>query len=298
MKFKIFIAFNLVCFFSLCQVDDQLIDNKDGKSYRVVTIGSQKWMAENLNTDHFKNGEKIPEVKSLEEWKNANNEKRPVWCYYNFDSLNGKTYGKLYNWYAVNDPRGLAPAGWKIPSIEDWRTLEKSVNTKYPYSTSTEILLMGTSNWKSKEAGMGISGFNAQPSGYIESEFKELGEIAFYWSNKIDDIIFLRDESYDIFDSTVTFDDYWSFIGRIDFKTLQSGSSHDGFEGDGFAVRCVKNETFPIIGDGKVQLKNKYFDGMSYIDSIPVSYLSRDVTNLSKDDTTYFFKMTLALSQM
>ena len=289
MKIKSLLLFfsALIGFYSFAQ-KEKSVKAKEADS-KTVNIGSQKWMAENLNTDHFKNGEKIPEVKSLEEWKNANNEKRPVWCYYNFDSLNGKTYGKLYNWYAVNDPRGLAPEGWKIPSLEDWKTLEKSVNSKYPYSTSTQLLLMSTSNWKSNMTGMGISGFNAQPSGYIESKFKESGEIAYFWTNKIDDIIFLRDESYDIFDSTVTFDDYWSFIGRIDFKTLQSGSSHDGFEGDGFAVRCVKNETFPIIGDGKVQLKNKYFDGMSYIDSIPVSYLSRDVTNLSKDDTTYFF---------
>ena len=245
-------------------------------------------MAENLNTDHFKNGEKIPEVKSLEEWEMANNEKRPAWCYYNFDTINSKTYGKLFNWYAVNDPRGLAPDGWKIPSIEDWRLLEKSVNSKYPYSTSTESLLMSASNWKSNAAGMGISGFNAQPSGYIESKFKELGKIAYFWTNKIDDIIFLRDESHYLFDSTETFDDYWSFIGRNDFKTLQSGSCHDGFEGDGFAVRCLKSELVPIIGEGKVQLKNKYFDGLSYVDTIPVRRFTHDVI-LSDKDSTYFF---------
>ncbi|MFM7681572.1 MAG: FISUMP domain-containing protein [Bacteroidota bacterium] len=275
------------CFFTFSQ-KAQSTKTKEA-DFKTFAIGSQKWMAENLNTERFLNGEKIQEVKTLEEWKVAINEKRPAWCYYNFDTTNSKAYGKLYNWYAVNDPRGLAPEGWKIPSLEDWQTLEKSVNSKYPYSTSTELLLMSTSNWKSNITGMGISGFNAQPSGYIESKFKELGEIAYFWTNKIDDIIFLRDDSYYQFQSTESFDDYLSFIGGIDFKKLQSGSSHDGFEGDGFAVRCVKNETFPIIGEGKVQLKNKYFDGMSSIDSLPVSYLSRDVTNLSKNDTTYFF---------
>jgi uncharacterized protein (TIGR02145 family) len=264
--------------------------------FKTVAIGHQLWMAENLNVSSFKNGELIKEVKSLEEWKNANNEKRPAWCYYNLDSLNGKTYGKLYNLYAVNDPRGLAPEGWKIPSIEDWRLLEKSVNSKYPYSTSTELLLMSNANWKRNTTGMGISGFNAQPSGYIESEFKELGEIAYFWTNKIDDIIFLRDESYDIFDSTVTFDDYWSFIDKIDFRTIQTGSSHDGFKGDGFAVRCVKNETVPIIGEGKVQLENKYFDGMSYVDTIPVRRYTYDVI-LSDKDSTYFFDNDLGLQK-
>jgi uncharacterized protein (TIGR02145 family) len=246
-------------------------------------------MAENLNTDHFKNGDKILEVKSLEEWEMANNEKRPAWCYYNFDTINSKTYGKIYNWYAVNDPRSLAPDGWKIPSIEDWRTLEKSVNTKYPYNTSTEILLMGTSNWKSKEAGMGISGFDAQPSGYIGSGFESLGEIAFYWCNKMDEIIFLRDASFYKLDQYDKFDDYVVFLGDYSFKKLQSGSNLDGFEGNGFAVRCLSLEDQPISGNKKVHLKNKYFDGMSFIDSIPARNFSREVTTLSKDDSTYFF---------
>ena len=288
MKIKSLLLFfsALIGFYSFAQ-KEKSVKAKEADS-KTVNIGSQKWMAENLNTDHFKNGEKILEVKSLEEWEMANNEKRPAWCYYNFDTINRKTYGKLYNWYAVNDPRGLAPDGWEIPSLEDWRLLEKSVNSKYPYSTSTESLLMSASNWKSNAAGMGISGFNAQPSGYIESKFKELGKIAYFWTNKIDDIIFLRDESHYLFDSTETFDDYWSFIGRNDFKTLQSGSCHDGFEGDGFAVRCLKSELVPIIGEGKVQLKNKYFDGLSYVDTIPVRRFTHDVI-LSDKDSTYFF---------
>lgn len=73
----------------------------------------------NLNTDRFRNGDLIPEAKSNEEWIEAGKNKQPAWCYYNNDPANGEKYGKLYNWYAVNDPRGLAPEGYHIPTIEE-----------------------------------------------------------------------------------------------------------------------------------------------------------------------------------
>src|SRR5712675_951158 len=93
----------------------QVID-RDGNSYKTVRIGTQEWMAENLNVSHFKNGDEIPEAKTNEEWKKASDEHKPAWCNYDNDLMNGKKYGKLYNWYAVNDPRGLTPNGWHVPS--------------------------------------------------------------------------------------------------------------------------------------------------------------------------------------
>ena len=88
-----------------------------------VKIGQQVWTTENLNVDKFRNGEIIPEAKSEEEWIEAGDNKKPAWCYYNNDPSNGTKYGKLYNWYAVNDPRGLAPEGWHIPSDKEWDVL-------------------------------------------------------------------------------------------------------------------------------------------------------------------------------
>lgn len=279
MKSKIFIAFNLVCFFSLCQVDAQLIDKKDGKSYRVVTIGSQKWMAENLNADHFSNGDKIKEIKNLADWQTANESGQPAWCYYNFDSLNGKTYGKFYNWFAVNDPRGLAPAGWKVPSIEDWRILEQKVNSTYPYNGSIDLILMSSSNWKEGRNGKDLFNFNAQPIGYVDSDFREMGEIAFFWSTQkagsdypIEDNVYLRP--------------------YLSCQTFQTGSSQDGFSGNGFTVRCLSSEEQPQIENKKVHLKNKYFEGMSYIDTIPVRRFMDDAI-LSDKDSTYFFDTDL-----
>ena len=80
-----------------------------------VKIGNQIWMVKNLNVETFRNGDHIHEAKTLEEWKIAGENQKPAFCYYNNDPKNGTIYGKLYNWYAVNDPRGLAPAGYHIP---------------------------------------------------------------------------------------------------------------------------------------------------------------------------------------
>lgn len=76
-------------------------------------------LTKNLNLDKFRNGDLIPEAKSNEEWIEAGKNKQPAWCYYENKPENGEKYGKLYNWYAVNDPRGLAPEGYHIPTVEE-----------------------------------------------------------------------------------------------------------------------------------------------------------------------------------
>ena len=90
-----------------------------------VKIGTQEWTTKNLNVSAFRNGEPIPEAKTDEEWKKAAENKQPAWCYYNNDPENGTQYGKLYNFYAVKDPRGLAPKGWHIPADSAWGQLGK-----------------------------------------------------------------------------------------------------------------------------------------------------------------------------
>jgi hypothetical protein len=81
-----------------------------------IKIGSQIWASQNLEVITFRNGDNIPEAKTDEEWRTAEKEKKAVWCYYNNESENGKKYGKLYNWYAVSDSRGLAPKCYHVPS--------------------------------------------------------------------------------------------------------------------------------------------------------------------------------------
>ena len=103
----------------------------DGNQYATVVIGSQEWMAENLNVERFRNGDLIPQAKSAEEWWKAGVNKQPAWCYYNNEVKNGTVYGKLYNWFAVVDPRGLAPIGWHIPSFHEWQIVIEFLGSNY-----------------------------------------------------------------------------------------------------------------------------------------------------------------------
>lgn len=90
-----------------------------------VKIGNQTWMAENLTVTTFKNGDPIPEAKTKVEWEAAWLNRQPAFCYYNNDPSNAKTRGVLYNYFAVNDSRGLAPEGWRVPSHVDIENLFK-----------------------------------------------------------------------------------------------------------------------------------------------------------------------------
>ena len=85
-----------------------------------VSIGNQIWNKANLNVSVFRNGDTIPEAKTKEQWLKAAKEGKPAWCFYKNNIQNGNIYGKLYNWYAVNDDRNLAPLGWRIPYAEDF----------------------------------------------------------------------------------------------------------------------------------------------------------------------------------
>jgi uncharacterized protein (TIGR02145 family) len=100
-----------------------------------VTIGTQVWMTKNLDVTKFRNGDLIPQAKTNDEWEQAGKNKQPAWCYYANNKKNGKKYGKLYNWYAVSDPRGLAPDGWHVPSDAEWTVLSNYLGGEYVAGT-------------------------------------------------------------------------------------------------------------------------------------------------------------------
>ncbi|QCX38422.1 hypothetical protein FF125_08250 [Aureibaculum algae] len=95
----------------------------DGNVYNTVIIGDQEWTNENIYVSRFNNGDLIVQAKTNEEWEEADDSGIPAWCYYQNMEENGKLYGKLYNWHAVNDSRGLAPEGWHIPNKDEWNEL-------------------------------------------------------------------------------------------------------------------------------------------------------------------------------
>lgn len=120
---------------------------KPMNQFAEVTIGHQVWMTKNLDVDKFRNGDPIPQAKTDEEWTTAKYRKEPAWCYYNNDPANGAKYGKLYNWYAVNDPRGLAPVGYHVPSNAEWSKLENYLGN------NAHIKMKSMGGWKSYTSG-------------------------------------------------------------------------------------------------------------------------------------------------
>jgi uncharacterized protein (TIGR02145 family) len=145
-----------------------------------VTIGIQSWARANLNVSTFRNGDIIPEARTNNEWVTAGETGKPAWCYYNNDPANGLRYGKLYNWYAVNDPRGLAPVGWVLSTDADWVKLTYSLGGQEAAGNK----LKSTTGWIGGNNGNNESGFMGFPGGYrIENGiFQNAGSIGIWWS--------------------------------------------------------------------------------------------------------------------
>jgi uncharacterized protein (TIGR02145 family) len=143
-----------------------------------IGIGNQIWMSRNLEVDKFRNGDIIAEVNTKQDWIKYGNLKKPAYCYYENLNLNSKNFGKLYNWYAVNDPRGLAPEGWHIPDDGEWEVLIESLTI---YQDLNEREAQG-SDLKSKKNNLG--GFLELYGGGRDSKgrFIFLGTCGFFWS--------------------------------------------------------------------------------------------------------------------
>ena len=173
----------------------------EGKTYKSVKIGNQTWMAENLNVSTFRNGDQIIEVKSFEEWEKAGYEQRPAWCYYNNDSQNGVIYGKLYNWYAVSDSRGLAPEGWHIPTTNEWDILTSFLGGK----GLAAILMKKPCAWNVDFQDSNNPQFNALPGGLRDirikgslGDFSKLKVNSYWWSSSVNDYYSSKYISLDI----------------------------------------------------------------------------------------------------
>jgi uncharacterized protein (TIGR02145 family) len=153
-------------------------ENEASTKYPSVKIGNQVWMTENLNVSTFRNGDVIPEAKTDEEWQNAGNRGLPAWCYYENKQENGEKYGKLYNWYAVNDHRGLAPDGWHVPSDKEWSNLIDFLGGK---NYAGEKMKSGFDNGN----GTNEIGFNGFPGGYryYDGYFYFIRYYGYWWSS-------------------------------------------------------------------------------------------------------------------
>jgi uncharacterized protein (TIGR02145 family) len=126
-----------------------------------ITICSQVWMTKNLDVITYRNGDPIPQVTDPVQWQNLTT---GAWAYVNNDPATNTNYGKIYNWYAVNDPRGLAPTGWHIPTQTEYTTLYNCLGGEY--IAGGKLKTSGTSDWMAPNTGAtNSSGFSALPGG-------------------------------------------------------------------------------------------------------------------------------------
>jgi uncharacterized protein (TIGR02145 family) len=154
----------------------------EGNIYNTVKIGTKLWMAENLNVEYFQNGDLIQEAKSAEEWERLGNNELPAWCYFNNDYNNGALCGKLYNVYAVKDPRGLAPIGWHVATSKEWTNL---INYLGGENFAFKKMMSKVSWEKSINIGTNESGFSALGCGFriFNGKFLHFEEFGYWWSS-------------------------------------------------------------------------------------------------------------------
>ncbi len=184
-----------------------------------IQIGAQKWMKENLNTSFYRNGYAIPQITNATDWASAT---EGAWCYYNNDPANGEIYGKLYNWYAVNDPRGLAPTGWHVPTEDEWTTLTTTLGGGSVAGGKMKVA--GTTRWTAPNTGASnSSGFAGLPGGTRDSNgsFGLIGGYGIWWSSTEND-------------ATVAWYRYLNYSLSDVYRDLSVKSG-------GFSVRCLRD---------------------------------------------------------
>jgi uncharacterized protein (TIGR02145 family) len=221
------------------EIQPTSVTDTNRNTFKTVTIGEQTWMAENLNVDKFKNGVPIPEAKTREEWEKFGKEGNPAFCYYDFDAANGKIYGKLYNWFAVNDPRGIAPEGFVVASDQDWMKLMETVKSS---GQGIALDLRTKEGWEFGKSG-GVStdvfGFSSPASGSISSEgsFKNKSNSAYFWTSVEDPIKEGERTTKD--GKTVKFKNDNAYY-QYQNTTTNSFSHGSWSKKNGLSVRCVK----------------------------------------------------------
>lgn len=146
-----------------------------------IKIGNQIWMKKNLDVETFRNGDAILHAKTDAEWVRAGDQGRPAWCYYENVELHGEKYGKLYNWFAVNDPRGLAPKGWHVPSDKEWDKLVEYLGGEAVAGERMKTI----HGWEENGNGTDQVGFSGLPGGYraYGGTFDSIGDYGDWWSH-------------------------------------------------------------------------------------------------------------------
>ncbi|MFZ5981574.1 MAG: fibrobacter succinogenes major paralogous domain-containing protein [Candidatus Zixiibacteriota bacterium] len=191
----------------------------DGNVYQTVKIGDQWWMAENLKVTRYRNGDPIPKMTDNGSWSSLNT---GAYCEYNNNIFIVGTYGRLYNWYAVNDYRKLAPEGWHVPTDGEWQILIDYLGGND--ISGEKLKEIGTAHWLSPNTGANNeSGFTALPGGYrvTNGNYIAMSYYAYFWSTTANDAI-----------------NAW--FRCLYYNNTMVGSNYT-FKGSGCSIRCVRN---------------------------------------------------------
>jgi uncharacterized protein (TIGR02145 family) len=195
-------------------VPSDTVRDIDGNLYHTVKIGTQVWMVENLKTTKYRNGTAIPKVADSATWCNLTT---PGFCDYNNTDSNYKTYGRLYNWFAIDDYRNLAPAEWHVSTSADWTTL---INFLGGASVAgAKLKEIGFNHWSDPNTGAtNSSGFTALPGGGRNNfgSFFGMGHSGNWWTTAINSYYYIN------YNGTL--------VGKIGIENQH-----------GFSVRCIKN---------------------------------------------------------
>lgn len=185
-----------------------------------VKIGDQVWMSKNLAVKFFQNGDPIPQAKSREEWIEAGENCTPAWSHYqNYEQIE-EDIGILYNWFAVTDPRGLAPKGWGIPTVNDFEELAVALGGEEIAGKALKTI----KDWYKGGNGSNLTGFNGLPSGSrdFEGYFYYVLKTKFMWTK----------DSYDDLNA------WYFYLEYTDDELKKYGASKNM----GMSIRCIKME--------------------------------------------------------
>jgi uncharacterized protein (TIGR02145 family) len=186
-----------------------------GNQYTTITINGKEWFKENLKTTKYATGDSIENVPTAGDWGLRTS---GAWVYYNNDINNNNSLGKLYNWYAVTDVKGLCPTGWHVATDADWTSL----TANYGLDAAAGNELKATTVWTLPNSNTNLSGFGALPGGGRGGlDFGDLNNKGFWWTSTL-------------------FDASNSYARRLEYNT-DTVIRYTESNKYGFSVRCVKN---------------------------------------------------------
>ena len=186
-----------------------------------MVINTQTWTTSNLKVSKYRNGDIIPEVQDSISWKTLTT---GAWCYYKNKISNDSIYGKLYNWHAINDPRGIAPTGYHIPSDAEWKVMSNYLGDQ----SVVGIKMKATAGWGPvgfpEGNGSNSSKFSGLPGGTRKGDgsYNYISYYGYWWTSSS-------------IDSTTT---AWSRQLSFDDDLC---SSWDDSKQRGFSLRCIKD---------------------------------------------------------